>query len=399
MDKALTPYVKGGGAQRYEQELRKTYGLDGTIRGNTGGFQQMTQDALTVMNDIPFSIPPYFALLGRAIVTLEGIALTGNPNYGLILEAYPYVARKLLSEDRPEIQKALQEVLYNSKSNTIQTNRFMVLINSALGVVSRSSSNAFIDLDSLPNETISLSQTIQFLLSEKSKSLRKVLLIEIENAFDILLRQIIRKSCNNLKNRLPFSFGFIKPEDLPLPVLIPKEESRRVNIGNGNDIGNGNGNGIGIGTGITSVITTPIKLLESIAPKLSREEELYALSLVDLSKELFGNDIAIILNGDSLNDPMALIRLVLSSLQAQVESPSFDNTINSNVIIKNFVSFIRPQLKSSSNTNSLNTNIQELIQVTQELTKAEQEVLNEVVSYLTQQFTTKTINRLQTLLN
>lgn len=82
MDKALTPYVKGGGAQRYEEEIRKTYGLDGTMRGTAGGFQAMTQDALTVMNDIPFSIPSYFALLGRAIVTLEGIALTGDPSYG-----------------------------------------------------------------------------------------------------------------------------------------------------------------------------------------------------------------------------------------------------------------------------------------------------------------------------
>lgn len=35
------------------------------MRGSAGGFQQMTQDALTVLNDIPFSIPPYFALLGK----------------------------------------------------------------------------------------------------------------------------------------------------------------------------------------------------------------------------------------------------------------------------------------------------------------------------------------------
>ena len=74
----------------------------------------MTSDAITVLNDIPFSIPPYFALLGRAIVTLEGIALTGDPSYGIIMEAYPFVARKLLSEDRPEIQRALQQVLYST---------------------------------------------------------------------------------------------------------------------------------------------------------------------------------------------------------------------------------------------------------------------------------------------
>ena len=101
MDKALTPYVKGGGAKKYEEELKRIYGADGSFTGNGGAFSAMTQDALTVLNDIPFSIPPYFALLARAIVTLEGIALTGNPNYGIILESYPFVARKLLSEDRP----------------------------------------------------------------------------------------------------------------------------------------------------------------------------------------------------------------------------------------------------------------------------------------------------------
>ena len=44
----------------------------------------MTQDALTVLNDIPFSIPPYFALLARAIVTLEGVALSGRDGFVLM---------------------------------------------------------------------------------------------------------------------------------------------------------------------------------------------------------------------------------------------------------------------------------------------------------------------------
>lgn len=134
MDKALSPYVKGGGAQRYAEEIKKTYGFEGDgassgepcdLRSNlvrfrhfwmcatclklpigvywysrvcvclvplsnagspVGGFSAMTSDVLTVLNDIPFSIPPYFALIGRAVVTLEGIALTGNPNYGIITE-------------------------------------------------------------------------------------------------------------------------------------------------------------------------------------------------------------------------------------------------------------------------------------------------------------------------
>jgi predicted unusual protein kinase regulating ubiquinone biosynthesis (AarF/ABC1/UbiB family) len=148
MDKALTPYVKGGGAKKYEEEVRRMYGLDGDLLSekSVGGFQAMTQDALTVLNDVPFAIPPYFALLGRAIVTLEGIALTGDPDYGIIREAYPFVSRKLLSEDRPVMQKALQEILYGAewmspqsenRVGGLQGTRLVVLLNSALGVVAK----------------------------------------------------------------------------------------------------------------------------------------------------------------------------------------------------------------------------------------------------------------------
>lgn len=64
MDKALSPYVKGGGAQVYKSELEKMYGLDGTMDGTVGGFQAMTNDMLTVLNDIPFSIPPLLRAAG-----------------------------------------------------------------------------------------------------------------------------------------------------------------------------------------------------------------------------------------------------------------------------------------------------------------------------------------------
>ena len=53
---------------------------------------------LTVLNDIPFSFP-HTSRLGRAVVTLEGIALIGDPDYRLVMEAYLFVA--LLYEDRP----------------------------------------------------------------------------------------------------------------------------------------------------------------------------------------------------------------------------------------------------------------------------------------------------------
>merc|ERR1719310_886042 len=123
--------------------------MDGSAQAAVGGFQAMTQDLLTVLKDIPFTIPPYFALIARAIVTLEGMALQGNPDYSLIMEAYPFVARKLLRDDRPEIQLALQEALYGNNGN-LSTARISTLVNGALGVIARSKGGAFVDLDSIP---------------------------------------------------------------------------------------------------------------------------------------------------------------------------------------------------------------------------------------------------------
>merc|ERR1719171_1963484 len=173
MDKALSPYVRGGGAQRYQEEVKKSYGMeDGSFNSARKGFSAMTQDAITVLNDVPFSIPPYFALLGRALVTLEGIALTGNEDYGLIMEAYPFVARKLLSDDRPEIQKALLDVLYSGEG--LRTSRVSAILNSAMGYVAKS--GAFVDLDALPDEEASLTETLRFALGPDAESIRGLLL-------------------------------------------------------------------------------------------------------------------------------------------------------------------------------------------------------------------------------
>ena len=58
--------------------------------------------------DYPFRIPPYFALIIRAIGVLEGIALVGNPDFAIVDEAYPYVASRLLCDEQPRLRAALR---------------------------------------------------------------------------------------------------------------------------------------------------------------------------------------------------------------------------------------------------------------------------------------------------
>lgn len=291
MDKALTPYVKGGGAKKYEEELMKLYGMDDTVQSKVGGFQAMTQDALTVLNDVPFSIPPYFAILGRAIVTLEGVALTGNPDYGIIMESYPFIARKLMSEDRPEIQKALQEVLYSGNdSGSIKFNRLLALLNNASGAVVTQDGAAFVDLDTVPEDGLSFTEGLKFLLSDKSQSLRSLLENEVDNIVDLLSRQILRQGFNEAiialspprPPSLPF-FGNIFPatpklDEVPLPILLPAT----------------NGNAASVG------MLTIREFSDIVAPKLTQDEEIYALSLSDAVGQLFGEEVAQFVRGESV---------------------------------------------------------------------------------------------------
>ena len=57
--------------------------------------------SLTDLNIIfytyPFLVPAYFALITRAMIVLEGIALTGDPDFDLFQSAYPYASRRAVS--------------------------------------------------------------------------------------------------------------------------------------------------------------------------------------------------------------------------------------------------------------------------------------------------------------
>jgi len=78
-------------------------------------FQELAADLAQITFDYPFSIPPYFALVIRAISVLEGIALVGNPNFAIIDEAYPYIARRLMTDKSPRLRNALKYMVYGKE--------------------------------------------------------------------------------------------------------------------------------------------------------------------------------------------------------------------------------------------------------------------------------------------
>eukprot|EP01038_Epipyxis_sp_PR26KG_P009147 gene9147-12337_t len=90
-------------------------------------FQELAADLAEITFKFPFRIPPYFALIIRAISVLEGIALVGNPEFAIVDEAYPYISRRLMTDDSPRLKAAFRYMIYG-KSGIFDIDRMIDML-------------------------------------------------------------------------------------------------------------------------------------------------------------------------------------------------------------------------------------------------------------------------------
>jgi predicted unusual protein kinase regulating ubiquinone biosynthesis (AarF/ABC1/UbiB family) len=90
--------------------------LGGALGENVGNFnfKAITDRFSELMYDYPFRVPARFALIIRAVVSQEGLAMRLDPDFRIINVAYPYVARRLLAGDTAEMREKLLEVLFDA---------------------------------------------------------------------------------------------------------------------------------------------------------------------------------------------------------------------------------------------------------------------------------------------
>ncbi|KAG4181121.1 hypothetical protein ERO13_A10G206900v2 [Gossypium hirsutum] len=62
-----------------------------------------------------FRMPPYYTLVLRSLASLEGLAVAADPSFKTFEAAYPFVVRKLLTENSAEARKILHSVVLNRK--------------------------------------------------------------------------------------------------------------------------------------------------------------------------------------------------------------------------------------------------------------------------------------------
>ncbi len=149
-------------------------------------FKTITDKFSELMYEYPFRLPAKFALIIRSLITQEGLALTLNPDFKIVDIAYPYVAKRLLTGESPELRRRLLEVLF--QDGKFCWNRLENLI-----AIARSDSS----FDLLPTAQLGL----QYLLSDEGKFLRREVLIALTED-DRLHTEEVQRLWNLVKDDL-----------------------------------------------------------------------------------------------------------------------------------------------------------------------------------------------------
>ncbi len=151
-------------------------------------FKKITDEMSAMMYEFPFRVPAYYALIIRSMVTLEGIAINIDPNFKVLSKAYPYVAKRLLTDQSPELRKSLKDLLF--KDGSFRWNRLENLLRNA-------KDSPDYDFDKVVN------QGLDFLLSERGEFIRERLADEIVNSLD----NFGQKTWVNISTTLRETFG------------------------------------------------------------------------------------------------------------------------------------------------------------------------------------------------
>ncbi|QCD99616.1 protein ACTIVITY OF BC1 COMPLEX KINASE 1, chloroplastic [Vigna unguiculata] len=105
---------------------------DFNFRSVTGKFNQLVYN-------YPIRIPERFSLVIRSLLTQEGICFTLKPDFKFLEVAYPYVAKRLLTDPNPALRERLIQVLF--KDGLFQWKRLENLIVLAKENVAKMSNN------------------------------------------------------------------------------------------------------------------------------------------------------------------------------------------------------------------------------------------------------------------
>ena len=158
-----------------EQDLTKLIGPLKEVLGSSFGeevgnfnLKNVTDKFSELMYSYPFRVPSRFALIIRAVVSQEGLALRLDPEFKILKIAYPYIAKKLLTDNSDEILEILLEVVFDSEGR-MQVEK----VESLLNILFKDTENINSDLIPVANAGLKL------FVSKKGSEVRKSILLSL----------------------------------------------------------------------------------------------------------------------------------------------------------------------------------------------------------------------------
>ena len=139
-------------------------------------FKSITDQMSAMMYEFPFTVPAYYALIIRSMVTLEGIAIGIDPEFKVLSKAYPYIAKRLLTDPAPELRASLKDLLF--KEEGFRWHRLENLLRNA-------TDSRDYDFDGV------VDQALDYLYSDRGTFIRDRIADELVNAIDSLGRRTI----------------------------------------------------------------------------------------------------------------------------------------------------------------------------------------------------------------
>ncbi|KAH8482896.1 hypothetical protein H0E87_030118 [Populus deltoides] len=186
---------EGIDVQSVSDALQASFG-DGTRQSRD--FEAILNQLYDVMYEFNFSLPPDYALVIRALGSLEGTAKLLDSNFKVVEKAYPFVIGRLLADSNPDMRRILRELLI-CNDGSIRWNRLERLGEAISEQASDSTEESpdsegnssdplgwkSFDMRSVVNATEDL---LLFILSEKGGRVRVFLLRDVIKAADVFLQ-------------------------------------------------------------------------------------------------------------------------------------------------------------------------------------------------------------------
>ncbi|EEF46833.1 uncharacterized protein slr1919 [Ricinus communis] len=185
---------EGVDIQSVSDALQASFG-DGTRQSRD--FEAIMNQLYDIMYEFDFSLPPDYALVIRALGSLEGTAKVLDPNFKVIESAYPFVIGRLLADPNPDMRRILRQLLI-CNDGSIRWNRLERLILAISEQASESTGEApkseedltnpfgwkSFDMRSVVGATEDL---LLFILSEKGWRVRVFLIRDLIKVVDAFL--------------------------------------------------------------------------------------------------------------------------------------------------------------------------------------------------------------------